>query len=220
MGHIIKIADKQKGFLRLLRPADEDDHAVLIIAAVDPLEPFRIVVHLVKGRMAQVQVVQRLHIVLRLLMDRILRQVPLQGSIFIPLVHLGEILSHKQQLLSGMARHKAVSRSQIPGLLFQCLPRHLPNHGTFAVDHLVVGEYQHEILAVGVEHGESQLSVVIFAEIGVAAHIAGKIVHPAHIPLKVESQSSVLRLSGNLRPGCGLLRNEDGPVLPAVEHGT
>ena len=220
MSHIVKVADEQKGLVRFFGPADKDHHAVLIIAAVDPLEPFRIVVHLVKGRMGAVQMVQGLHIVLGLLMNGIFQQVPLQGCVFIPLIYLGKILSHKQQLLPRMAGHKAVSGPQVLGLLLQRLPGHLSDHGAFSVDHLIVGEYQDEILAVGVEHGESQLSVVIFAEIGVAAHIAGKIVHPAHIPLKVESQSSVLRLSGNLRPGCGLLRNEDGPVLPAVEHGT
>ena len=219
MGDIVKVADKQQGFFLLLGAADENHHALLVIAAVNPLEALRVIILLIKSRMAQIQVIQRLYVILHLLMNRVLCQIPLQGCIFIPLIHLGKILSHKQQLFPGMSGHKTISCSQVLSLLLQRLPRHLPDHRALAVNYLIVGEHQHKILAVSIQHGECQLSVIILAEIGVAAHIAGKIVHPAHIPLKIESKAAVLRLSGHHRPGRGLLRDQDSSILSSLKHG-
>ena len=55
------------------------------------------------------------------------------------------------------------------------------------MDHLVVGKYQDELLALGIEHAEGQLPVVVMAEIWIALHVIQEIVHPAHVPLEVES---------------------------------
>ena len=101
MIYIVKIADKQKGFLFLLCLSEEHHHALLLIAAIDPLETIRIVIHLVQSRMADVQMIQGPHIILHLLVERILEQIPFQRRVFIPLVDLGIILAHKQKLFPG-----------------------------------------------------------------------------------------------------------------------
>ena len=219
MRHVVKVADKEQRLLRLLGAADKDRQALLVIAAVDPLEALRVIIHLVERRMGQIQMVQGFHIILHLLVNRILGQIPLQGSVLVPLVYLSEVLPHEEQLLARMSRHKAISGPQVLSLFLQGVPRHLADHGTFSVNHLVMGEHQYKVLAVGVEHGEGQLPVIVLAEIGVAAHIAGKVVHPAHIPLKVESQAAVLGLARHLGPGRGLLGDQHRPVLSPMEYG-
>ena len=87
------------------------------------------------------------------------------------------------------------------------------------MNHLVVGEHQNEVLAVGVNHAERQLAVVMAAEIGIALHISQEVVHPAHVPLVVKAQAVLLHVSRHLGPGRGLLGNQDRAVLSALEHG-
>ena len=152
-------------------------------------------------------------------MDGVLEQIPLQFFVFIPLVHLAEILAHEQQLLSGMAQHEAVSRPQVGKFLLKSGPRHLVYHRSLSVHHLVVGEHQDKILTVGVDHAESQLAVVVVAEVGVALHVAQEIVHPSHVPLVVKAQAVIFHISGDLRPCRGLLGDEDGSVFLLLENG-
>ena len=151
-------------------------------------------------------------------MDIIFQESPLQARLLVPLIHLAEILSHKQKFLSRMPHHKAVGGPEVRKLLLLGIPRHLSCQGTFSVDHLVVGEYQDELLAVGVEHTEGQLPVVVMAEIWIALHVIQKIVHPAHVPLEVESKSAVVLIAGDLRPGRGLLSDQDRTFrIPRVD---
>ena len=57
------------------------------------------------------------------------------------------------------------------------------------MNHLIVGEYQHKILTVGVNHAEGQLLVMLAPEIWIALHIAQKIVHPAHVPFIIKAKA-------------------------------
>ena len=118
-----------------------------------------------------------------------------------------------------MSGHESVSCPQVLRLFLQGVPGHLAHHGALAVDHLVMGEHQHKVLAVGVKHGEGQLPVMIVAEIGIAFHIAEEIIHPSHVPLIVKAQAAVRRLARNHRPGRGLLGDENRPVLSPLKHG-
>ena len=117
-----------------------------------------------------------------------------------------------------MAHHKPVCGPQILRLLFQVCARHLSDHGSLAVHHLVVGEYQNKVLAVSVQHGERQLTVIIFAEQRVAAHVVGEVVHPTHVPLEVKAQSALLRLPRDHGPCGGFLGDQHRAVLAALEN--
>ena len=108
-----------------------------------------------------------------------------------------------------MTHHKAVGSAEVRELLLLGVPRHLSCQGTFSVDHLVVRKYQDELLAVGIEHAEGQLPVVVMAEIRIALHVIQEIVHPAHVPLEVESKSAIVLITGDLRPGRGLFSDQD-----------
>ena len=136
--HVVKIADKEKGFLIFPALSQEYDYALILIAAINPLKPIGIIIHLIQGRVLAVQPVKRFHVILHIFVNRILQQPPLQGRALIPLCHLGIFLAHEQQLLSGMSHHKGIGSPQIFGLLFQGFARHLANHGALAVNHLIV----------------------------------------------------------------------------------
>ena len=219
MNHRSEIAYKQQSLVLLLCLSHENGNIFGSVVALNPLKSLGMVIHLAQGRILTVHLVEDFHILLHLAVNGIFQKVPLQLLIFIPLIHLAEVLSHKQQLLAGMAQHKAIGCPQVGEFLLKGSSRHLVHHGTFSVHHLIVGEYQDEILAVGVNHAEGQLSVVVVAEVGVALHIAQEVVHPAHIPLIVKAQAVLLHVSGDLRPGRRLLGNENRAVFLLLENG-
>ena len=168
--------------------------------------------------MLSVEVIEGFYIGLHVSVNRILQKLPLKALIFIPLVNLAELLSHKQELLARMTHHKAVGSPKVRKLRLKGISRHLSRHGTLAVDHLVVGEYQDEILAVGINHAEGQLPVMVAAEVGIALHVSEEVVHPPHIPLIVKAKAVLLHRTCHLRPGCGFLGNKHSAVLPSLEH--
>ena len=51
MLHRSEVADKEKRFFRLVRLSLEDHDILVVVCAVDPLEAFRLVIHLVKRRL-------------------------------------------------------------------------------------------------------------------------------------------------------------------------
>ena len=116
-----------------------------------------------------------------------------------------------------MEKHERVGCLQILKLVVQ-VSRHLVEHGTLQVDHLVMGDHQDVFLAVGVGHGECHLVMVVFAEIGIQLHVLQEVVHPSHVPLQGESQAVVLRLAGNLRPCGGFLGDHHCSVIPSQIH--
>ena len=56
------------------------------------------------------------------------------------------------------------------------------------MDHFIVRKRQDEVLAEGVHAAEGQLAVVVFAEDRVPRYEVQHVVHPAHVPLRSETQ--------------------------------
>ena len=152
-------------------------------------------------------------------MNREFQKTPVKAGILVPLMDLGKLLTHKQKLLSWMAQHKTVSRPQILCFPLQRITRHLADHRAFPVNHLVMRQYKNKILAVSVEHTERQLTVMVFSEIRIALHIAGKIIHPAHIPFIIEAKSIFLYVLCDFRPCSRFLRNQDSAVFSSFKYG-
>src|ERR1700704_3533603 len=56
--------------------------------------------------------------------------------------------------------------------------------------YLVVRQRQHEVFMEGIQQTEAQLVVVPAPVYGLLGDVAQRIVHPAHIPLEAEAQST------------------------------
>src|SRR5215472_7259653 len=61
------------------------------------------------------------------------------------------------------------------------------------------------MLAVGIDHREGHLVVVIAAVDWIAAQVAQRVVHPAHVPFEPEAEPAKVHGPGNAWPGRGLL---------------
>ena len=120
-------------------------------------------------------------------MARLLEEVPVEAAVEVPLPPLPELVSHEDELLAGVAPHVAVEEAEVREPLPR-VPRHLIGQRPLAVDDLVVGEGEDEVLVEGVDQAEGEFVVVVFAVDGVVPHVAERVVHPAHVPLQAEAE--------------------------------
>ena len=133
-------------------------------------------------------------------------------------MNLRKLLAHKQKLLARMAHHETVCGTQVRSLGLQFFPRHLTDHGSLSVDHLIMREYKNKIFAVCVKHAEGQFSIMVLSEKGIALHVSRKIIHPAHVPFIVEAQGAFLDITGDLRPCGRLLSDQNSSVCPSFKY--
>ena len=141
-------------------------------------------------------------------MGTVLKQVPVQGILVVPLVPLAQLSPHEGELLARVGHHVGVEGPDA-GEFLGVVAGHLAEEGALHVDHLVVGEGQDIVLREGVHQGEGDITVVELAKIGVQLDIVADVVHPAHVPLEVEAQAAVVHRLGHLGPGGGLLRHHE-----------
>ena len=67
---------------------------------------------------------------------------------------------------------------------------------------LVMAERKDVSLAIGVQHVERKLTVVVPPVYGLPMGVRQRVVHPTHIPLMTESESTSVSWMGDARP-CG-----------------
>ncbi len=87
------------------------------------------------------------------------------------------------------------------------------------MDHLVMGKYQHKLFAVGIDHAEGQLSVMVTSEIGIVLYIVQIVIHKAHIPLQIETQSPCVQVSRDRRKRRALLGYGKHSGIPFLHDG-
>ena len=196
------------------------DDTVVGVVEIDPLEPGRIEIELVEGRLAAIELVEVLDPALDVQVRPMLEGVPLQALLVGPFLPLGELAAHEEELLAGMGVHVPVEGLEV-GILLHLEAGHLAHERALAVDDLVVRQGQDEVLRVGVPHAERQVVLAEFAEQGVLAEIGEHVVHPAHLPLEAEAQAAQMDGPGDHGPGRRFLRGRldarAGPVRDFVE---
>ena len=98
-----KIADRYQVIVAVFRLADKGNYAVVVVVAVNPLEPVPIEINLPKLFIVNVELIQRLRIGLQLRMLFVpFDKVPIKAVVFIPLDKLPELAAHEQKLFAGM----------------------------------------------------------------------------------------------------------------------
>ena len=160
-----KIAHRHHKLVPILLSAHKSHDTVPVVGAINPLKPILSKILTVKCPFAAVQIVQILKKQLQLLVRIELQQLPLQIPPNVPLVPLAELHPHKDRFLSGMSKHKSKQTPHVCKLL-PFVPWHFPDDVSLAVHYLIVGQSQHEILAVVVPHTESYVVLVELAEHG------------------------------------------------------
>jgi len=68
--------------------------------------------------------------------------------------------------------------------------------------HFIMGERQHEVFCKTIEQPKGELIMMETSMDRISLHIAQHVMHPAHIPLHAEAQTTQPAGACHLRPGC------------------
>ena len=184
-----KVGDNHHIIGRVMPFPHVRNNAVIGIGMVNPFKTAIIEIFFIKGRIALIHQVQIADAVLHALIHRIFQQMPAQAFFRIPLPILTELTAHKQKLFAGVGVHKTVISTKI-GKFLPFVAGHFAEHGTFAVNNLIMRNRQNKVFVEGIKQSESQHAVVIFAVNRLMADIFQRVVHPAHIPFVAEPQAA------------------------------
>src|ERR1700740_3550678 len=89
----------------------------------------------------------------------------------------------------------------------------------FAVHDFIVGEGKNEIFAESINEREGDFVVFVFAVDGVGRKIFQGVVHPSHVPFKVEAQAAEIGGAGNAGPGGGFFGDGEDSGEAFVRDG-
>ena len=62
--------------------------------------------------------------------------------------------------------------------------------------HFIMRKYQHEFLAVGIDHAKGKFSVMVTSKVRIVFDIIQIIVHEAHIPFEIKTKSPLFQRTG------------------------
>ena len=187
----------------------ERDHAVFVVAAVDPLEPGQVVVALVERGLAGVGAIEIAHEPQQAAVQRLLEQLQSRLASEFHSRHWPNSQPMNSSFLPGCANMNAVERAQGRRLLPR-VARHLVEHRPLAVHDLVVRVRQDEVLGERVEHRERDLVLRPPAVHGIARRELQRVVHPPHVPLVGEAEPAQVHRTAHAGPRRRLLGHGDG----------
>lgn len=79
---------------------------------------------------------------------------------------------------------------------------HFIEQAAFSVHHLIVAYRQNKVFRKSIEKAKGYAVVVAFSEKRIHGGVAKHIVHPAHVPFKVEAKPAYIRRHCYHRPSC------------------
>ncbi len=170
---------------------------------INPRESSRIKVQHAQRRFLQVELIQVAYKVAQTDMVSIiwrLEQVPIQALCILPLLPLSKFASHKEQLFARMAPHETEQNAQV-GELLPDIPRHLREQRAFAIDDFIVRERQHKVFGIRIYQRKGDVVLMIAPVDRIQVHVIQHVMHPAHVPLQAEAQSTHIGGTSHHWPG-------------------
>ena len=192
------------------------DH-LLIVVSVDPLKTVEVCIVVPESRMFLINVIDGFDVLLILRMIVIAEHEPFKFLILTPLDELRELVTHEVQLLPRMSHLEQVEKPD-SGELTPGVARHTPYERELAVDDLIMRKRQNIVLAVRVCNSKRQLVVAARPEREVGLHIFERIVHPAHVPLVMESEPTGIWRCGNEGPRRAFLCDRNYTRTSCPDH--
>jgi hypothetical protein len=169
----------------------EDDDGIGCIAKVDPLESGPVVIEFMQRQFLAVETVKVSYKPLESNVPLEIAEMPFQTGVMAPLVPLSEFSSHEQHFLAGMPVHEAIEGTEV-GKALPLVAGHFVEQRPLSVHHFIVRKYQDEVFIEGIEEPKRNLILVKAAMDRIVAEIIQHVVHPAHVPLEGEAQSSCI----------------------------
>ena len=147
----------------------------------------------------------------------IVRKVPVETRIMIPLAIRRELGAHEEQRFARTGHRIADERAQIREPL-PLITGHLFEQRLLEVHHFIVRQRIHESFAVLVHHREGQLVVRTLAKERIDFEIVERVMHPPHVPLEGEAKAALGDGMRHLGP-CGALFGDRDHTGMQRAHG-
>ena len=107
---------------------------------------------------------------------------------------------------AGVRHHIAIKCAQ-PRKLLLVVARHFVDEAAFAMHHLVVGQGQNIIFRKSIGQAKCNISMIVFSEKRIQGNVVEHVIHPAHVPFKIEPQASHVDWLRHHRPCRRFLRD-------------
>jgi hypothetical protein len=115
------------------------------------------------------------------------QQVPVEASILLPLGPLRKLTAHEKEFLSGMRKLVAVEATQSSEPL-RIGARQFGHERALEVHDLIVREREDEPFVERKPRGKRQIPREAMAILWFSLKVSQRVVHPPHVPLKVEAK--------------------------------
>ncbi len=168
--HGSRVDDGDDEVAGVFAATDEGKHTVVGVVGVNPFETVPVKLNLMESGFGGVKMVEVADEALDAEMGFMLEQMPVEAVSFAPFVALGELLTHKEEFLSRVSVLIAVEKTEVSELLPH-ITGHFVEERIFPMNDFVVGKGEKEIFGEGVEEGESELIVLVFAMNGIVRKV-------------------------------------------------
>ena len=149
----------------------------------------------------------------------IIKQVPLELLVIVPLVKLTDIAAHKHKLLTRVSKHITDKSTHTLELLL-IAAGHFIDKRTLSVNNLIMRNRKNKVLRKRINKTERELILMPVSPQRIFAKIGKRVVHPAHIPLIVKAKTVILnRVTRNVCPRSTLLGNHHSFGVQSVHSG-
>ncbi len=150
--------------------AEEGKNAVVGVVGVDPFETVPVELDLMERGLGSIEMIEIADEALDAAVGIVLEEMPIEAVSFAPFVALGKLLAHEEELLAGMRVLISVEQTEV-GELLPHVAGHFVEQRVFAMDDFVVGKGKQKVFGEGIEQGESEFVVFVFAMNGIVRKI-------------------------------------------------
>ena len=166
--------------------------------------------------MFQINVVEGLHIFVKLGMFGIKHQDPVHLFVLVPLAEMTDLVPHEIQFFARVRVHEEIHGAGLrPFHIIFAI--HFLQYRGFSVNDLIVGEGHEIMLVIKVHHGEGEFMVSAAPEKGAALEVFQSVMHPSHIPFVIISKTAVFHRSGNVREAGGVFSYQENAGIQAFQ---
>src|SRR5258708_16579041 len=177
----------------------EGNHVLVGVVGIDPLETRRLMVSLPQSRLSAINAIEIADQVLDATMVGLVKQIPIKAGVVIPFAPLAKRAAHEESLFARSRPHVTEQRAQV-GELLPSIAGHLVEQRAFAVNDLVVRKRQHEVFVPRVHQSKRQIAVMKSAVDRSVAEVVERIVHPSHVPLEAQTNTTPIHAAPDPRP--------------------
>ncbi|SQC56458.1 Uncharacterised protein [Listeria newyorkensis] len=198
--------------------ANKRQQRLIPIIRIQNRHSCRIMIQLKQRPMLHINLIQRPHKKLILVIQILLQIRPFQFLRKLPFQKLPRLIAHEIQFFPRVRHQKRLQRSD-PSKLIITIAWHFVHHRLLAMHHFIMGQRQNIILLKHIHKRKRHEVKMILAKQRVHLEKFQNIVHPTHIPLIIKTKSVRVHRHRHTRISRTFLRDHQHIRIPLKNLG-